>query len=282
MLIKILLEFIYTGGFGVSMFFLLSGFIVPYSYVDIRSFFFRRIFRIFPVFLLACLLQHIIVGPNAWNVYSYSLLFADILHTPYILEGVDWTLRIEVMFYLYIALCLWSNKFNLKCVYITSFFILGLSIINKFYLLSERPLPLLYSNLLLIGALFYLKHRQLFPIKEITKCLYLICFNFTLIFLFCESIPYKYNIYPFLAIISFILCFQLQKLFKTNNIIIWLSNCSYSLYLLHIFLFKHILLELYFLPTAFSHIFSWVILLILCTFIHSGIENKLIRFSKKL
>jgi peptidoglycan/LPS O-acetylase OafA/YrhL len=39
MLIKILLEFIYTGGFGVSMFFLLSGFIVPYSYVDIRSFF---------------------------------------------------------------------------------------------------------------------------------------------------------------------------------------------------------------------------------------------------
>ena len=282
--LKVVLEFIHSGGFGVCMFFLLSGYIIPYSYKNsVVEFFIRRIGRVFPVFLLTCLVHYCLVGNQTFNIASYSLIFANIFNAPFILEGLEWTLRIEMEFYLYIALCFYFKKFNIKYIYISSFFILGASIFIRLYLKSPICVQLAYGQLFLIGMLLYLQQDKSFSRKQIIYCLAIVCFNFLLVWCLFATEPHNYRLYPFLSVGIFILCIHFQKLFRSNKIILYLSNCSYSLYLLHAFLFPYIKNKLNFLLPAFlAYICAWVCLLIICHMIYNYFEYKLIKFSKKL
>lgn len=107
------------GVFGVVLFFMVSGFVIPHSVrqpIDIRSFFIRRLFRIYPLYLatLALVLLWGVLGiapyfsralhAGAAQWIANLLLVQDFVRVP-AFYSVTWTLAIEFIWYgLFIAL----------------------------------------------------------------------------------------------------------------------------------------------------------------------------------
>jgi len=101
------------GLYGVLVFFLISGYVVPRSLErtgSVRAFWIGRVFRLFPLFgfvILMLLLLHAfgLAGLNGTNqdiaaaVLSHLFMFSDLLGGPNLLV-VIWTLSYEMVFYL--------------------------------------------------------------------------------------------------------------------------------------------------------------------------------------
>lgn len=102
------------GALGVAIFFLISGFIIPFSLQKKSSltFLIARAIRIYPVYIVSAFLTMLLgfIFYN-WDYRSILLflksitLFRDWIGGPAI-DGVLWTLEIEVKFYLYMAVML--------------------------------------------------------------------------------------------------------------------------------------------------------------------------------
>lgn len=93
---------------GVITFFLISGYIIAEvcTLEDPATFLVKRIFRIYPLYIF-CVLAQFMLSDGAIPPWSalwprFSLL-GDFLGTAHVLNGVDWTLRIELVFYAYMA-----------------------------------------------------------------------------------------------------------------------------------------------------------------------------------
>ncbi|MFT3779176.1 MAG: acyltransferase [Ottowia sp.] len=100
------------GGVGVLVFFLVSGYIITHVLQRERTaeFLLKRAFRIYPLYLAA------VLGEGAWlaaegrapelpTLLRQMTLLGDWMGTPYALGsmGVEWTLRIELAFYVLMA-----------------------------------------------------------------------------------------------------------------------------------------------------------------------------------
>ena len=114
------------GGMAVSVFFVLSGFLITWLLVkesdttgtiSLRNFYIRRTLRIFPAFyifwivcLVAATLRHAhIYWPEAWSSFFYMGDYYGALNTAHLkLMGVTWSLGVEEKFYL-----LWPATFAL-------------------------------------------------------------------------------------------------------------------------------------------------------------------------
>lgn len=104
-------------GFGVSIFFALSGFLITYlllvekekKNIAIKKFYIRRILRIFPLYYLYLVLVVLLlciytVSYNKLLLMAYLLPFANIpfiLSTGVPLLGHYWSLAVEEQFYLF-------------------------------------------------------------------------------------------------------------------------------------------------------------------------------------
>ncbi|MCJ2177140.1 acyltransferase family protein [Novosphingobium album (ex Hu et al. 2023)] len=112
------------GVFGVVLFFVISGFVMPLSvrgHFDLRKFALRRIFRIFPGVLFCyavMLLLPSIVPPYhlswmwtaGWKAWAANLLLIQdyVKVEPFL--GVTWTLSLEFAWYGAFALCWWWRR----------------------------------------------------------------------------------------------------------------------------------------------------------------------------
>jgi peptidoglycan/LPS O-acetylase OafA/YrhL len=107
--------------FAVALFFLVSGFVIPFSLQrdSLGGFFVRRFFRIYPglwvvqlvlLAVLACQarLHHLAFPYRPAVVAGNALLVNSYLGHPFI-EGVCWTLLMEELFYVVCALCAWQG-----------------------------------------------------------------------------------------------------------------------------------------------------------------------------
>lgn len=99
-----------AGGAGVVVFFLVSGYIITHVLKAEApgSFLLRRFFRIYPLYVAAVLLSHVLALRSGTAVDTLTLiqqlsLLGDFFGTPYALVGVEWTLRVELLFYLLMA-----------------------------------------------------------------------------------------------------------------------------------------------------------------------------------
>lgn len=105
-----LMALLWNGQAGVVVFFLISGYIIAArSIVETTpTFAIKRIFRIYPLFIVCILVQQIIssyfrldVTPSAWNFLLHATLLGDFFGVHLALGGVEWTLRIEMVFYVF-------------------------------------------------------------------------------------------------------------------------------------------------------------------------------------
>ena len=148
---------------GVPLFFVLSGFLIAYTYQDkplgskrsYLQYVLIRLFRIFPVYILLISVSYIDFGFPETNkiIFNYTLLkgFSDVYNLDALPQS--WTLTVELCFYFLAPFIYWQTK---KSIPLTIFYSLGL--ITERALLSRTlstRLAILLGN---ASYAFYLVH----------------------------------------------------------------------------------------------------------------------------
>jgi len=132
------------GEHGVTMFFVLSGFLITYlllkefkktSTIDIRKFYLRRILRIWPLYFLYLLLTLLLLRDDITLNFNIGYYVAFLANIPFVIKqsyaGMEhlWSISIEEQFYLFwpfVFLIFVKGKFLIK----TSCFIIALSLLR--------------------------------------------------------------------------------------------------------------------------------------------------------
>jgi peptidoglycan/LPS O-acetylase OafA/YrhL len=309
-------SFLNQGFIGVSFFFMLSGFVLAFSYnkkpiqnlSDLKVYFFKRFLKIYPSFWvsLACSLffsggfflftnWHKIFLANLFLVQSWI----PILEYQFYLNSPAWSLSVEVFLYLSFPLLLKSiNNYPMKLIFI----ILGMSLsalfISLFYLpesdmvkyfLYLSPVVHLFEfaiGMFLQKILSFYKERISLRVNTFTEISVLVL-GFILI-LFHKNIPenFRYNLYylPFIILIIGVFSFEngmISNVLK-NKWSVYLGNISYQFYLFHF-------LVLTYWRSYFSQQFSStqiVLISLVSTFlvsivIHELVEKKCMLLAKR-
>jgi peptidoglycan/LPS O-acetylase OafA/YrhL len=106
----------FVGHFAVALFFLISGFVIPFSLLNRTRLQFAaaRVLRLWPTYAIGLTITALLViacaswfgqpRPFPWRTYFLQLVFVrDLAWVPSI-DGIAWTLEIEAKFYLLMAL----------------------------------------------------------------------------------------------------------------------------------------------------------------------------------
>lgn len=246
------------GDLGVATFFLISGFLMPIVGQDKtrKSFLLRRILRIWPPYImsllwtLACVYFYSKCSLSAFpwgfdHVIASLFLMRDIGGYPFI-DGIVWTLEIEIKFYLLCCLALpWLVKKPTKFILL----IIGLSClsfalawngnfvgINRAERLASTFLEVM-KFICFIGLGAVMSYVYQGKMKNVTACVssiglwILYCMH--LIFSKYHSVEWKGLVSYAVAYSVFILCYRLRGKFSRGGITGYIGNISYSLYLVH-------------------------------------------------
>jgi len=113
------------GWTGVSVFFVLSGFLFTILYLDkftkgvknLKTFYLKRIFRIYPVYLFVIIFTYITSygDYDNWNYFAHlTFLHGFTIYHRGTMNGPMWTLGVEAMFYAVIPILLYwiGNIYN--------------------------------------------------------------------------------------------------------------------------------------------------------------------------
>jgi len=238
------------GSFAVSLFFLISGFVIALSLnkdekiKTVKEFIIKRFFRLYPTYWLSIIA--ILLVTYLFNLkYKFTLkeiffnftMFQDMFHIKNI-DGVYWTLAIEIKFYILSAIFYMLN-FLKKIRYIFAiFFFLALFTLFLSYFDGKRGfynLTISYLFLMYLGTAFFYNYQKVLSKKELYTMIVLTIFYFIL-YAFLgqdrgEGELFGYGISTIFAIILFFITIN----FKSNisSITTFFGEISYSLYLFH-------------------------------------------------
>ncbi len=252
-----------TAIWGVALFFLISGWVVPpmLSRYSRKQFLINRFFRIFPMLVVAVIVAAAIqyqfgdrLSLTIGNVLSTMTLTNQFTVHPLTL-GVVWTLMIEFKFYLLITILGRLNCVKILWAVASMFMLLALQIgLVKSEIYSTSPEAMKVANSIIHDfcfMIFMLCGSAFWIIINQSKASITSVGTFLLILL-------SYNIYRYICInelgihlyqdinlstqfivsLLFGLCLLIQKYFPYENpitrVVCALSNVTYSLYLLHV------------------------------------------------
>jgi peptidoglycan/LPS O-acetylase OafA/YrhL len=261
----------YLGAFGVSIFFVLSGFLITYLLLEeqqeapirIRHFYLRRILRIWPLYYLILVLGFFVIPHlNFFQVPIYSSDMGDSLNRLLLFVGlaanvafvylptvpfanVLWSVAVEEQFYL-----IWPHVVRIKryLLWIMLLLLAGYLAL-KFYSGSlDRSFELLvirtrFSAMIIGGIGAYLVFRQ----KAIIQFLYRRGVQVGLWVLFVcmgmDWIPYHSLAWLQDELISLVVCGLILNIATNprtlisleNGLFAYLGKLSYGLYVYHLF-----------------------------------------------
>ncbi len=258
----LVLPFVRYGGAGVVVFFLVSGYIITRVLVSEHpaEFAIKRLFRIYPLYISALLSERVLtllVGNpiDTKHLIIQLTLFGDISDTPYSLGGVEWTLRIEMVFYLLMGLSKWITQRVGMSMDRIGYRLFGAIVV---FLALAPPLTrgdlawgdwpatgviTLYFPFLLVGSMVQQYEQQKIKPWILAAFIALVLTHFY------RSTPvyqplWKEDHHAFIALVIFLVAWTLRHHLESNRIILWLSDLTYSVYLFHNWLFFIILQEL--------------------------------------
>lgn len=277
-------DWIENGDFGVQLFFIISGFVIYWTINRSKKpcdFIVSRFSRLYPVYWAAVILTFTAVsifGLEGRDVSGADALMNILMFQSYFkvpnVDGVYWTLLVELHFYFWIFSL---SLFNLlkKVEYILLPFIL-LSILHYSGLVA-LPSPLIKIFILkhlpffLVGICFYkmvndLHNKMTLPI--ITICLIASGFIYGLdkVVIFASMFLVFY-----LAIIG-------KLKFLKNKGLVYLGTISYPLYLIHQNIGYIIINKFYQynLPISFGVLTAVIVSVLIAIFMMKYIENPLL------
>jgi len=285
----------HISGYAVDMFFIVSGFLIFWSFdnnQNKKQFYIKRFFRIFPLYAILILLQTIffvfysdtgiggIVKYFTANIVFLNFLSYSVGETLSQLQvnainGSLWTLKNEVVFYLSVPLIFYFYKkignIFLFVLYILAVgYMFAVDYINIPSLLVQFPSQL---RLFLVGIILYLFFERIN-----TKNIYWLSAGSLVLILFFYSENYfRFTIYPLLLGFIVIYLVYFTKIIKMK------FDFSYSFYILH---FPIIQLVLYFDVNPENPIISFIsifmVVLVLSYFSEKYIEKKFVKIGKNI
>ncbi len=249
------------GPFGVALFFLISGFVIPFSLKKsgVAQFLTRRIFRIYPTYwaglavtVLALWLYSItharVMPVSLRDMLINASLLRDWVWTETI-NGVNWTLETELKFYLLCAfLTLIADLRKPRTLLVTAMCLCAFNLAVG----AARPAliasyPLLYSLLavvsiaagylifMFIGTCFYNLYRGHWSARTFALTTALLCGGFILAVGASEnqSIGTFLLVNYTLALLIFGIIYRLRDRLRYSRLLDFLANISYPLYVVH-------------------------------------------------
>ena len=230
------------GGGGASLFFIISGYLITKSMQreTPMQFFVRRTLRIFPLYWFAILVY--LVSYRMKMTYSDSIgaftLFGDFWNSSNILSGVDWTLRIEILFYLFalLILALRQTRFNVKRLYplYTTLLLAAVFLFPKYPTGDFSAYPSIFIPLFTLGTVC--------AIHETKKSLLLTSAGFLIPLLVSvinmkrfrpDLIDAGFITYVLMAVIFFLVGWLLRNKISSISPIRFLAKIAFPIYLFH-------------------------------------------------
>lgn len=237
---------------------MISGFVIPFSLrrYSVKAFAINRFFRLFPTYLASlCLGVSVLylIGSNLQYVTVKSFIaqiffVRDWFFYPQI-DGLVWTLEVEVKFYFISAIIYWvfSKNVSYRSLVGISGFILMASEVFRWksgYFLNHGYSGIVYAiesifvfiPFLLIGWIFHIHFFMNGSIRKVIGIIGVLfaifAFNLYRSVYFAElfsKMIFNYSI----AVAVFSLSFCFRERFHKNRILDWLASISYSLYASH-------------------------------------------------
>ncbi|WP_250622698.1 acyltransferase family protein [Pinirhizobacter soli] len=245
------------GVFGVGVFFLISGFVIPISLRNISTgaFLVRRFFRIYPVYWFCLLISLSMYFICSWYWHTplsdrislkYLLETLPLLHSVTGIPSLDfvcWSLAVEVKFYVIFALVLLVGGRSAHKVLALSIGFLILCCLAAFLaahgsnpasMLSLLTSDMKFMTFMFLGCLFY---YVLYDELSVPAALGYGAIIYVLFLMITSSYegsiggPLARN-YTY-ALVLFSVCYVLRERFRDNRVLDFVADISFPLYLLH-------------------------------------------------
>lgn len=283
-------------GSALSIFLVISGFIIPYSmykndYVitDFNRFMFRRIIRLEIPYIISIIFVILLYYINTlypwyhgrafsvnWRFVLGHIIYLNTFTGQHWLQWVYWTLAVEFQFYILLGIIypLLTHR-NKKVIFATFFALLLVAFIN----IHGRPYFIFrYLVFFLTGISLFLYMTEKIKLKE----MYLFIAATYLTFCYLHGSILST---PMLHICTLITLPCIYYIKKVPKMLLWLGSISYSLYLTHMVLTtRFIVLFQKYLHMNFY--VAWVLCIICCLifafFFYILFEKPFLKLSKKI
>ncbi|HDS1744193.1 acyltransferase [Pseudomonas sp. M2] len=238
------------GTFGVALFFLVSGFVIPFSLEKYSKhsfgmfrFMIARFFRLWPVYLCGFAISiafrwisfdgsSIQDSYTAKDLFLHVTLFRD-WFGGLSLDGIVWTLEVEVKFYILSAIL---ASFTMKgkpyvAIVAGAAALAGMYYAVKFPQGWMPPSNFLYSAkfilFMTIGTQFYLVMKKIISMKA------MLAYTLLSLILFVLAAPVVVRESYVLAFLVFSICYLARESFTENRFVGFFANISYPMYAMH-------------------------------------------------
>jgi len=223
------------GEIGVGLFFILSGYLMLLvgKKDKPKRFFIKRVFRLYPVYIISVLMTSFILylysstHPSLNQILFNLTMFHEFFGVAPI-DGVYWTLTLELLLYIFIFVLILTKKIN----YLTNLLFLWILIQFSVLYCLNNNLPSMiftlfyYSNYFLIGMSIY------GFLKENTK----ISSSLIVLLIYTLNFFYFHKLLPLEVMLTFIFVYIILKpnnILFSNKFIVFIGTISYPMYLIH-------------------------------------------------
>ncbi|WCM48973.1 acyltransferase [Pseudomonas sp. WJP1] len=240
------------GAAGVVVFFLTSGYIITHvlQKETPTDFIIKRIFRIYPLFIFAVLSEtfmawyfHETPVPPLSVMVPRLLLIGDFFDIPNALAGVEWTLRIEILFYILMATFKSAGLFTSQKLLPIAYLIVAtcLYVIPAFPEIGHWNAAYVntYSLFLFIGSLIYLSQQELANRKICIAVGSILSLMF-LIKISNIQPGWKESNYAIIALALFLASLYYGPKLQDGRALRVISDLTFSVYLFHNWLWEYI------------------------------------------
>jgi peptidoglycan/LPS O-acetylase OafA/YrhL len=297
------------GSFGVALFFLISGFVIPFSLARAkrRGFLLGRVCRIYPVYCVAFSLSSLAISMLAWAqgkgnfVIPLDQFIAQVLGLRGWLgfpnmDGVSWTLEIELIFYV-MAACFstWMVRGGLRFVTLYAF-VCTLITVGCISVLEWVPYPraqvalaycafaLPFTVYMLLGTLLFQFHTGYIRGAQLVQggMVVLLCFSVALqVQPTLKSFASSNYV---LALFLFASLYFLRAQYERIAWLEWFARISYPLYAVHAVLGLGILyvMVLFGYSIGVSLLACSITVLLIAVVLHHVVEKPFHALGRKL
>lgn len=284
------IDYFYHFQVGVHLFFMISGFVIFMTITkcdNLFQFIWGRFSRLYPVYWCAVILTFLIVtifGPTDRSVSIKEALINLTMFQEYLsfrhVDGVYWTLSIELAFYILIG-CAFSVGLIKYTEYICVLWVsiaLGVKIFDINVGIFEQILLLDWCQYFAAGIAYHLFWK-----KNNEKILPIIILLLSITYTCVATAPDL--TFSIISIhVLFILAIYVYSAREQLKLFQWLGSISYSLYLIHQNIGYSIILNLQkngvdFLVAVF---FAVVVVLVIATLLHIFIEAPSLRVLRSI
>lgn len=246
--------------FAIALFFLISGFVIPFAFTrqTRAGFLAARFFRIWPLYAVGFAISVLAVYgvssyfgrpylPDTSALLAHLTFTQDIAGAP-LLDGIVWTLNIEVRFYVVCALMAPWLRRGLAWPVVAVSVVGAVPSFFALQFLEHSPVAMglsvswMFMSLMFVGTMLNFLHRRTIPVWVAALCIVLLLAAF--VGQCISALPTTTAgqfIYPgprylptyVAAAAAFIAFFALRRFFPRIGVLDHLADISFPLYVVH-------------------------------------------------